>query len=69
MGCVGPHSMGCRCRSEMFWDAYDVLKVVAKGLENYMKTLKPHEVKELRGFVPCINSMRSLTRRIGGFLD
>ena len=69
MGCTGPHTEGCRCRSEIFWEAYDILKTISHGLDNYMKTLKPHEVKELRAHVPCINSLRTITRRIGGFYE
>lgn len=67
MGCTGPHTEGCRCRSSAFWEAYDVLKIVTTGLEKYMGRMEPHEIKKLRADIPCIEELRTITRKIGGF--
>lgn len=54
----------CPCKDEMLADALDILKTIMNGLENYRKTLPPHKAKELHAYVPCMESGKSVIRRI-----
>ena len=61
--CNGLHH-SCPCRSAMTEEMEDVLRIILTGLNNYSKTLTPSKCRELRGYVPCLESAASLLRRM-----
>jgi hypothetical protein len=57
MSCAAHHS--CPCRQDLMIDLEESLRMMVRGVESYMKTLKPHEVHAFREHVHNLETARS----------